>query len=151
MRLPLLCLALLVAGCAGPAQTAGLDDAAAPSGATRVTATVDAPPGDAYRALARALQSEGWALDHSDAELRTVTTDYRTVSEGGFVYEMRVSGAVVAEGPARVEVRGWYRVPSFGDQEREVSKTGLGGSIPRRAWAHLYRVAEAVGGDVTAE
>ena len=141
---PILLLALFI-GCAGPQQTAGVDDAAAPAKAQTVTVTTGMEPDEAYRTLASELQRRGFSLRSSDATLRSVTTDGQTMSEGGFVYELRMAGSVSAEG--RTTVRAWYRVPSFDDTERPVEKTGMEGSVPRRAWAHLHGTAETLGTD----
>lgn len=154
MRHTLLLLILLVA-CAGPQQTrslpAGVSDAQAPEEATTVTVTSEAGPQKAYRSAARVLQSEGYALENTDSELRSITTGRKSAEPNGILVglpEHRVTVSVTAS-PTTVELRG---TAYQGDGQAQIKKFGQSGSPQRLAWARLVRlghqVAEATGGEL---
>ena len=149
MRRRLILLApFLFAACAGPQQTAGLDDDQAPGRATVVTVTPEAPDADAaYRALASELQERGYVLDNTDATLRSISTEWHMPPGMKGRMEVRLAGSVLEDG--RVRLRGWYKVPILMPQERPIEKYGLDGSVTRRAWVYLHEVADALGTDPT--
>jgi hypothetical protein len=131
---------LLLVGCAGPKETAGVDDAGASIGTSQVVVTYEGSPTEAYRAAAQALQDAGFTLAESDATLRTLTTAPKSGSDTfGPVDDMVVSAQVRSEDGVTVVLSGTY-----GD-DTAIEKRGQSGSPARKAWARLHQLAERIG------
>ena len=143
----LLAIPLLLTACAGPQETRslphGVSDAQAPSEATAVTVTTEAEPQEAYRTAARVLQSEGYALENTDSDLRSITTGRKSAEPNGIragLPEHRLTVAVTAN-PTTVEVRGTaFRAGS----QDPIKKYGQSGSPMRLAWARLVTIGDKV-------
>lgn len=133
-------LLLLLIGCAGPKKTAGVDDAAAPIGASQIVVSYAGSPTEAYRATAQALQDAGFALAQSDATLRSLTTAPKSSSDTfGPVRDMVVSAQVRSESGVKVVLQGTF------EDGYTIEKKGQSGSPARKAWARLHRLASRVG------
>lgn len=147
-------IALLVA-CAGPEKTRslpeGFSDAEAPQQATTVTVRPETSAQQAYRAAARVLQSQGYALANTDSDLRSITTERKSAEPNGILAglpEHRISASVTSS-PTTIELRG---TAFYGGSQDEIKKYGQSGSPQRLAWARLVRlghlVAEETGGEL---
>jgi hypothetical protein len=98
---------------------------------------------EAYTRVARMLQARGYAMENTDSDLGSLTTDYRTIRKGGWKYETRISASIVRENPTVMQFQGRVTEDTFG--ESDIRKDGVNGSIPRRAWTELYTVASELG------
>lgn len=126
-------VALLLVGCAGALEgTAGRANA--------VEVQTGLSPDEAYRAVAEALTSEGYALTHSDATLRTITT---APVEHGRVY-VSLSAAVRDDGMALLQ--GTY-TSDLSSEPEPVVERGMEGSPAMRAWEALEAVAARLPGE----
>jgi outer membrane murein-binding lipoprotein Lpp len=136
---------LLLAGCAtiGPQKTEGLDDEAVPMNTKQLRVETDLSADEAYTRVARMLQARGYAMENTDSDLGSLTTDYRTIRKGGWKYETRISASIVRENPTVMQFQGRVTEDTFG--ESDIRKDGVNGSIPRRAWTELYTVASELG------
>jgi hypothetical protein len=144
---------MFVLSCAGPQQTTsrmpeGASDAEAPIGTTSITVEASVSTTELYRAAARVLQEQGYALQNTDSDLQALTTNFRGVDPGGIgtgpSYEIQVSAGVTDEGPARIRLTGQMRVPSINATVSTIEKTGQNGSPLRNAWADLFSAAHAI-------
>ena len=153
----ILTLGLLVA-CAGPEQTRDLpdnvSDAEAPQKATTVTVQASTSPQEAYRTAARVLQSEGYALENTDSELRSITTGRKSADPNGILVGLPEHRVTVSVGssPTAVELRG----TAYQDAgQSQIKKWGQSSSPQRLAWAQLvtigHLVAEKTGGELQYE
>jgi hypothetical protein len=155
MRYLLLSAIALLVACAGPDQTRslpeGVSDAAAPREATTVTVRPKTSAQQAYRATARVLQSEGYALANTDSDLRSITTGRKSAEPNGILVGLpdhRITASVTAS-PTTIELRGtsFHR-----GSQAEIKKYGQSGSPQRLAWARLvelgHLVAEETGGEI---
>lgn len=142
----LLATALLVA-CAGPDKTRslpeGVSDAKAPRQAVTVTVRPETSAQQAYKAAARVLQSEGYALANTDSDLRSLTTGRKSAEPNGILVGLpdhRITASVTAS-PTTIKLRG----TSFhSGSQAEIKKFGQSGSPQRLAWARLVELGHLV-------
>jgi len=136
LLLPLLLSGTLLAGCAGALEgTEGRPNA--------IVVDTGLAPAEAYRRVATAATEAGYALVHSDADLRAFTTDR---ADRGRV-AVAISGHVDEAG--RVTLRGTYVADSFGDEAAPIVRRGMSGSWSMRAWDELASVASRLPGTAT--
>jgi len=139
-----LVLALVLAACSPP-QPSTAPDSTAPEGATKIIAVVpNMNTNEAYRRTARVLQDSGFTIKSSDPKLRSITTSVKSVEDlsfGGADYEMKLQ-STVREGPTAVHFSGTYTTETFG--ERSISRSGNQGTVPRKTWLKMYKIASAV-------
>ena len=133
--------AVSLLGCAGPQQTAGINDAAAPAEAQVIEIQYDGTPQQAYKRAAQVLQSEGFTLQNTDSDLRSISTDRKEVDGIMQSYAVRLNANVTED--AVVQLRGWYELEDLG--EERISKYGSSGSSHRKAWRQMFQVAEGIG------
>jgi hypothetical protein len=146
---------LLLAGCAGPKQTAGIDDTAAPPEANIVIAHTDMDAESAYRKTAQVLQNRGYTFRSADETLMNISTEFTGIAQRYGVDNTftRIGASVQGDSEADVVVRGWYRTLADEDDEtgQRVKKFGQNGSPTRSAWKEVHEVADAIGDSLSYE
>lgn len=132
-------LTLMLAGCTGPQKTAGVKDAPAPIGSTRILVQVEESPEDAFKSAARLLQREGYTIATSDSDLGTLRTETKPLKGS---WEARYSVSIVNEDPTQLQITGHASVPQLG--ESAIQKKGQSGSLMREGWKEMHLLAEAI-------
>jgi hypothetical protein len=143
-----LVLVLIAFSCAGPQQTAGINDAAAPLDARIIEIKTNLSPKDAYKKTAQVLQDNGFALANTDETLMSITTEPRTFDglSGRGVEDIKISASIREGEKTKVVLRGTY---SFMDSDSDIKKTGQNGSISRKLWIRLHNLATDFGGELS--
>lgn len=118
-------------------------DASVPDGVREITVNTGLEGDAAYRALADAFQSAGFAIQSSDPLLGSITTTVREFSASDTPlrtgYRMQLSGRAHEE---EVVLTGTYITNTFGEQA--IRKAGRMNTVPRRAWERMYEVAASL-------
>lgn len=131
-------LTLIIAGCAGPQKTASVNDSAAPLEAEAIVVhSTEADTDDLYRDVANAIQDHGFSIANSDAKLRSLSTEPRTLTSGITAARDVQISASVRENPTRAILSG-----TVGGQA--IRKYGQQGSPLRVAWAEMHAIAESL-------
>ena len=142
-RLVYLTLLCLVAGCAGPKQTTGINDVDADIGSSSITVSVEESEEAAYRRAAEVLQDHGFQIESSDGTLKQITTAPLSSGEVlGPVNDVRLSVQVRSDGPegaTAVQITGQY------SNQMPIEKRGQSGSPARKAWRSMHQVATDIG------
>lgn len=139
---------LTLTGCAGPKQTAGINDGGAPQEASAITVQMDLSGEAAYRKAAQVLQRRGYSLENTDATLGSIATGWNGVSQryGADYVFARLNASV--SGSALI-LRGKWRTGEEDGGGQTIRKYGQNGSPAREAWKALHQVAGAFDGELT--
>jgi len=144
-----LVLVLIGFSCAGPQQTAGLNDAAAPTNINVIFVHTNLDAKTAYKKVAQTLQNRGYTFRSTDETLKSISTEFRGVSQRWGVDNtfVRIGANVQGESNSKIAIRGWYKTLENEDTEsgQTIKKAGQNGSPTRNAWKEMYQVAKSLG------
>jgi hypothetical protein len=142
-------LTVLFMGCAGSKKTAGINDSSVPSSTNTILVQTNLDAKSAYKKVARILQNRGYTFRSTDETLKSISTEFRGISQRYGVDNtfVRIGANVQGESNSKVSIRGWYKTFVNEDTEtgQTVKKFGQNGSPTRKAWKEIYQVAKSIG------
>ncbi len=141
-------LAVFVFSCAGSQHTTGIDDSAAPLNSNTIYVHTKLDAETAYIKLAQTLQNRGYTFRSTDETLKSISTEFRGVSQRWGVDDtfVRIGANVQGESNTTITVRGWFKNIEINGSEtgQTVKKFGQNGSPARNAWKEMYQVASSL-------
>ena len=142
-------LVILFLGCAGPQQTTGINDIYAPEGADVIFIHTTLSDQMAYRQVAQELQERGYAMRTTDEVLKSISTEFKGVTQSWGVDDnfVRISASIRGESNSKIAIRGWYKTLSNEDTDtgQTIRKFGQNESPARNAWNEMYQIAISLG------
>ena len=138
--------------CAGPKQTAGINDSSAPINTNVISVHTDLDAESAFKKVVNALQNRGYSFKSINENFKNISTDFKGVSQRWGVDNtfVRINISVQDESTSKIVVRGWFKTLENDDTEtgQTIKKFGQNGSPQREAWKELYLLATSLGGRV---
>ena len=142
----------LAVSCAGPKQTAGINDSSAPINTNVISVHTDLDAESAFKKVVNALQNRGYSFKSINENFKNIYTDFKGVSQRWGVDNtfVRINISVQDESTSKIVVRGWFKTLENDDTEtgQTIKKFGQNGSPQREAWKELYLLATSLGGRV---
>lgn len=137
-----LCIFLLaLTSCSNVYQTAGIRDAMVPLQTRALTVRYAGSPQEAMQAAVNTFKQRGYTIQHTDNDLRIVSTNYAEDESGAMV--SLTAKVLEQESPTLVELRGLMQT-GVGSMA-PIQKAGRQGSKFRGAWAELFLTATSLG------
>jgi hypothetical protein len=147
-KILLILLAAFVVSCAGSQHTTGIDDSSAPLNTNVIIVHTNLDADEAYKKVAQTLQNSGYTFRSTDETLKSISTDFRGVSQRWGVDNtfVRIGTSVQDDSNSKILVRGWYKTLENEDTEsgQTIKKFGQNGSPARDAWKELYQLASSL-------
>jgi hypothetical protein len=135
--------------CAGSKHTAGIDDSNIPINTSVIFVQTDIDADAEFKNVVNALQRRGYTFRLIEENYKTISTDFRGVSQRWGVDNtfVRISVSIQGEDNSKIAVRGWYKTLENENSEtgQTVKKFGQNGSPTRDAWKEVYEFARSLG------
>lgn len=148
-KISVILLLLFSISCSGTKQTAGINDSSVPSNTNIIEVQTNLDAESAYLHTAQILQNRGYTFRSTDETLKSLSTDFRGVSQRWGVDNtfVRIGTHIQGNSNSKIIVRGWYKTLENEDSEtgQTVTKFGQNGSPTRNAWKELFQVASSLG------
>ena len=145
----LIVLGLTGFSCAGSQHTIGSNDAKAAMNTNEIIIHTNLDAKSAYKKVAETLQNFGYTFRSTDETLKSISTEFRGVSQRWGVDNtfVRIGANVKGESNSEISIRGWFKTLENENTEtgQTIKKFGQNGSPMRNAWKEMFQVAESLG------
>ncbi|WP_286854257.1 hypothetical protein [Proteiniphilum sp. UBA5259] len=136
--------------CAGSKQSVGIEDFSAPLNTNVIFVNTKTDADSTFKNIGRLLLDRGYSFRFLDDDFKTISTEFRGVSQRWGVDNtfVRLSVSVQDDSNSRVVIKGWYKTLENEDSEtgQTIKKFGQNGSPARDAWIEMYQFASSLGG-----
>lgn len=131
------------AGCAGPQQTAGVNDGDAPLETSLIYIEGDFTLEEGFSLAGDLLQQERFTISSSDRDLGSINTEAQQVTdtEFGFIGTTTYVQLSIYVEENQIRLSGQHG-ESQESYNQEIKKFGQSGSMTRNAWAVMHQLAE---------
>lgn len=130
---------LFLMGCSGGQITSGINDEDAPMETEKIIVHTNLSDNEAYKKAADFLISEGYSIDYSDENLKTLSTKPKGVSQRYGVDNVLNSINVnIVNG--NIQISGSFETLDA-NHRQTIRKKGQNGSEWREAWKAMWKLA----------
>ncbi len=138
-------ITMILISCSGSQITTGINDEEAPINTEKIIVHTKLSDSEAYQKAAKFLTSEGYFIDYSDKELKTLSTKPKGVSQRYGVDNVMNSININIVN-SNIEISGTFKTLGINDYQT-IKKKGQNGSPWRDAWKAMWKLADNMNGE----